>query len=217
MRNDPREGGLLAGELAAARSKPPRLKTLDLSGNRLTAGSLAPLVSSEAVATVEDLDLSDNNPGAEGVAVLAPRTLPGASVAAPASHAARRMKASRRSSKRPISSPNCEACRWAGTTSARPPRPSSRTAGRRIFASWTFARTASGDRGAVGLGAKAHLLTNLIELDLAESHVGDAGVKGILSSPFAERLLFLNLTGSPASTETKRLLKREGWAIGFCV
>src|SRR5438128_226792 len=45
-------------------TNPPRLASLDLSGNRLTAELVARLLSAPAIAAVEDLDLSDNNLGA---------------------------------------------------------------------------------------------------------------------------------------------------------
>ncbi len=205
MRNDPREGGLLAGELARL-SNPPRLKKLDLSGNRLTAGSLAPLVSSEVVAAVEDLDLSENNLGAEGVAVLARGTLPAL-----------------RSLRLRGTPPQDEGVAALVGAVFFPELRSLALGANNLGpnAALAIANGPSdnlrvldlsdnrvGDRGAVGLARSAHL-PNLIDLDLAEAHVGDAGVTAILDSPLAEQLVFLNLSGSPMSDGMKELLKER--------
>ena len=55
---------------------PPRLQTLELSGNRLTADHLSRLLSSPVAAEIENLDLSDNNLGAEAVRAVATVNLP---------------------------------------------------------------------------------------------------------------------------------------------
>ena len=205
MRNDPREGGLLAGELARL-DRPPRLKKLDLSGNRLTAGSLVALVSSEAVAAVEALDLSDNRVGAEGAAALARGALPAL-----------------RSLRLRGTPPQDEGVAALVGAGFFPELRSLALGANNLGPNAALAIAAGpsenlrvldlsdnrvGDRGAVGLARSAHL-PNLIELDLAEAHVGDAGVRGILNSPLADRLLLLNLSGSPVSSETKRLLKAK--------
>ncbi len=59
----------------------PRRRNSDLSSNRLTAEVVSRLVSSRAVNAVEDLDLSENNLGAEGVTAAGSRKLPGVAVA----------------------------------------------------------------------------------------------------------------------------------------
>lgn len=203
MRNDPREGGLLAGELARL-SNPPRLTTLDLSGNRLTAASLAPLLSSEAVVAVEDLDLSDNNLGPLGVAALARGEFP----ALRALHLLR-------------TRPQDDGVAALVGASSFPELRSLALGGNNLGPNAALALAGApaenlrvldlrenrvGDRGAVALARSAHL-PNLIELDLAEAHVGDAGVTAILDSPLAEQLVFLNLSGSPMSDGMKELLK----------
>ncbi|MCI0702655.1 MAG: TIGR02996 domain-containing protein, partial [Planctomycetia bacterium] len=60
VRSDARGSGTMASALAT-HANPPRLKKLHLASNRLMAESLKPLVSSAALQTVEDFDLSDNN------------------------------------------------------------------------------------------------------------------------------------------------------------
>jgi hypothetical protein len=74
-RDDQRRGGAVVAELTRL-ADPPHLKKIDLSGNRLTADTLARLVEAPALAAVEDLDLSDNNLGPEGVRALADARLP---------------------------------------------------------------------------------------------------------------------------------------------
>ncbi len=69
IRNDTRMGGPLAGELSRL-THPTRLTRLDLSGNRLSPEVLARLAVSPAIQNVEELNLSDNNLGASGMAAL---------------------------------------------------------------------------------------------------------------------------------------------------
>nr|WP_171470891.1 TIGR02996 domain-containing protein [Frigoriglobus tundricola] len=142
VRNDQRQGGPLAGGLARL-SQPPRLKKLDLSGNRLTADTLAALVASEAVAAVDDLNLSDNNLGAAGGGGGSRGAHCRPLRAAPAPPRGRRRRGWTRWSARP-SSPNCGASRSPGTISDRR-RPSPwPTAPSRTCASSTCARPGSG-------------------------------------------------------------------------
>ena len=205
VRTDRRQGGWLAGELANL-SKPPRLTKLDLSGNRLTAASLAPLVSSAAVAAVEDLDLSDNTLDAEGVAALAWGEFP----ALRSLHLVRT-----RPQEAGIAAlvgagffPELRNLALGGNNLG-PNAALAVAAGPadnlRVLA---LPENRVGDRGAVALARSTHL-PNLIELDLAEAHVGDAGAKALLESPLAEQLVFLNLSGSPMSDGMKELLKER--------
>jgi len=75
-RNDDRHNhGAMASELTRL-ADPPRLRTLNLSGNRIDAEQLVRLVAAPVLSAVEELDLSDNNLGPEGAMVLAAARLP---------------------------------------------------------------------------------------------------------------------------------------------
>ncbi len=65
-----------------------------------------------------------------------------------------------------------------------------------------------GNDGA-GAIARAPRLARLRVLDLGFGMVGDEGIHAILDSPLADGLVLLNLVGSPASAETKELLKER--------
>jgi uncharacterized protein (TIGR02996 family) len=194
VRSDSRGGGTLAGELARHK-KPPALTKLDLSGNRLTAQALAPLVASAAVAAVEDLDLSDNNLGAEGVTAVAAGALPAlrslhllrtrpqeAGVAA-------LVRASFFPELRSLSLGGNNLGPAAAVEIANPP------AGAVQLRVLDLRDNKIGDRGAAAL-ANSPRLASLIELDLAESRVGDAGAKAMADSPHLGGLLYLNLFGN---------------------
>ena len=62
-----------------------------------------------------------------------------------------------------------------------------------------------GNAGAAALAAAD--LPHLAVLDLSYSMVGDDGARAILDSPLADRLVLLNLTGSPASDEMKQAVR----------
>lgn len=64
----------------------------------------------------------------------------------------------------------------------------------------------AGNDGVVALARSPHL-ARLLVLDLGFSQVGDEGILAILESPWVEGLVRLNVIGSPASAETKELLK----------
>ena len=66
----------------------------------------------------------------------------------------------------------------------------------------------SNDSRAEAIARSPHL-AGLVVLDLGYAQVGDDGVLAILESPLADGLVFLNLSGSPASAETKELLKAK--------
>ncbi len=70
-----RAGGAVTAALAGL-TRPPRLKRLDISGNRLTWLSLDTLRTSAVLDSLGELDLSDNNLGPEGLAALEEVPLP---------------------------------------------------------------------------------------------------------------------------------------------
>jgi uncharacterized protein (TIGR02996 family) len=203
VRSDQRDGGRLAGELARL-AKPPRLTKLDLSGNRLTAEALTPLVASEAVAAVEDFDLSDNTLDAVGVQMLARGELP----------ALRSLHLLR-------TRPQEGGVNALAAADFFPELRSLSLGGNNLGPTAAFAIANSraenlrvldlrenriGDRGAISLAESSHL-GNLIELNLAESHIGDAGAEALTDSPHLGGLLYLNLSGNPISAGVANRLR----------
>jgi uncharacterized protein (TIGR02996 family) len=69
-----------------------------------------------------------------------------------------------------------------------------------------LASNAIGNAGAAAVAGSPHL-AGLRVLNLAYCMVGDEGIVALLESPLADSLVLLDLTGSPASAETKELLK----------
>ncbi len=69
-----------------------------------------------------------------------------------------------------------------------------------------FASNAVGNVGATAIAQSPHF-AGLLVLNLSYCMVGDEGILALLESPLAENLVLLDLTGSPASAETKELLK----------
>jgi Ran GTPase-activating protein (RanGAP) involved in mRNA processing and transport len=194
VRNDRRDGSSLAGELARL-AKPPELRKLDLSGNRLQAEPIGQLVSSEAVASVEDLDLSDNNLGAEGIAALAGGTFPNLR----SLHLLRT-----RPEEEGVASlaaadffPELRNLSLGGnnlapTSVVALANPSAAVLQLRVL---DLRENRIGDRGAITL-SESPRLANLIELDLAESRIGDEGAEALADSPYLGGLLYLNLFGN---------------------
>jgi uncharacterized protein (TIGR02996 family) len=74
-RDDRGGGRALITELTRL-ADPPRLKVLDLSGNRLNAEQLTRLLAAPALAVVGELDLSDNNLRAESLRAITAARLP---------------------------------------------------------------------------------------------------------------------------------------------
>ncbi|AMV23563.1 hypothetical protein VT84_04075 [Gemmata sp. SH-PL17] len=71
-----------------------------------------------------------------------------------------------------------------------------------------LASNAIGNAGAIAIARSPHF-AGLLVLNLSYCMVGDEGVLAILESPLANGLVFLDLTGSPASGESKELLKAK--------
>jgi uncharacterized protein (TIGR02996 family) len=193
VRNDQRGGGTVAGELVRYRG-PARLERLDITGNRLAAEPLAPLLAAPVLARVAELDLTDNHLGAPGCAVLAfaplthlcalnlARTRPtdaGAAAlgAAPFLPTLRALSLSDNN----LTSESAAALAAAPLHGLR----SLNLFGNRV-----------GDRGAEEL-ARSAALSGLLELDLSQCRVGDAGALALAESPHLGGLLFLNLHGEP--------------------
>ncbi len=206
VRSDQRRAGQLAGELARLH-QPPRLKKLDLSGNRLTADTLAALVASEAVTAVDDLNLSDNNLGAAGATALARGALPALRAlcllrAGPqAGGVDALVGADFFSELRSLSLAGNPLGPAAAIAVANGPVENLRVL--------DLHETRVGDRGAAAL-AQSPRLAGLLELDLAESHIGDAGAEALAGSPHLSGLLYLNLYGNSIEGAAARLRARFG-------
>jgi uncharacterized protein (TIGR02996 family) len=205
VRSDRRAGGNLAGELTRL-GKPPRLKKLDLSANRLTAATITQLIESPAAESVEELDLSDNTLRSEGVAAIAGGALPNLralhllrtrpeeeGVAALASAPLFREL-------RSLSLGGNNLGPTAATAVAHAPADQLRVL--------DLHDNRIGDRGAVTLAGSPHL-ANLVLLDLAEAQVGDSGAEALAESPHLDGLIYLNVYGNPITDRGVDLLRER--------
>ncbi|HEY1191631.1 MAG TPA: TIGR02996 domain-containing protein [Gemmata sp.] len=205
VREDRPGGGSLVGALARL-PRPPQLKRLDLSANRLTAESLGPLASSAALGAVEELNLSDNNLGAEGTAVLAGAALPN-------------LRALGLVRTRPTVDgvaalvgagffSGLRSLMLGGNNLAVPAVTYVTGAPVRNLSVLSLDLNRVGDRGAAALASGANL-TGLLVLDLAETQIGDSGADALARSEPLNQLMYLNLYGNAIGDATK-LRRRFG-------
>jgi len=207
-RDDRAGGRTLVNELTRL-ADPPRLKSLDLSGNRLTAEQLHPLLAAPALSAVEELNLGDNNLRAAGLDTLAAARLPNLRTL----HLLRTQ---------PQESAVHELARsdlFAGLRSLSlgennlPPSAAASLAGGPGAANLRvldLRENRLGDAGAATLAESPHL-RNLLHLDLAANGVEDAGAAALVESPHLGGLICLDLHGnviSPAAAT--RLRQRYG-------
>jgi hypothetical protein len=208
-RDDQRRGGAVVAELTRL-ADPPHLKRIDLSGNRITADTLARLIEAPALAAVEDLDLSDNNLGPEGVRALAAARLP-------------HLRSLHLLRTRPETDgvralvgaaflPELRGLALGGNNlgpaAAKLIADSPAVGSLRVLDLGGENRL--GDRGAAALAGSPHL-GKLVLLDLAENQVGEAGAAAVADSAGLGGLIYLDLYGnvfSPAAAD--RLRKRFG-------
>ncbi|MDY3560197.1 TIGR02996 domain-containing protein [Gemmata sp. JC673] len=207
VREDRQGGGSLVGALARL-AKPPRLKKLDLSSNRVTDAALAPLLASAAMETVEELNLSDNNLGAEGLETLAGAALPN-------------LRSLNLIRTRPTGAgvyaltgasffPELRSLGLGGNNL--PPAAAERLA----QAGRTSLRILGLDGNRIGGGGAAALaggenLSGLLVLDLAEAGIDDDGADALAQTARLGGLLYLNLYGNTlTATAAARLRKRFG-------
>jgi Leucine-rich repeat (LRR) protein len=203
---DERGGGRTMAEVLARLPTPPRLKSLDLSGNRLTAEHLRPLLASKALAAVEELNLSDNNLRSATVGTIAAADLPRLRVlhllrTQPEEAGVRALTGSelfaglRSLSLGENNLPAAVAEGLAGPGAANLRVLDVR--GNRL-----------GDAGARALAASPHL-RNLLHLDLATNRIGDDGAEALADSPHLGGLICLDLHGNDLSPEVAALLRRR--------
>jgi uncharacterized protein (TIGR02996 family) len=208
-RDDQRSGGAVLAELIQL-ADPPRLKKLDLSGNRITADAVGRLAAAPALAAVEDLDLSGNTLGPDGVRALIdaaffPDRLP-------------RLRSLHLLHTRP----ETDGVRALTATAFFPELQSLSLGGNNLgpAAAKLIADSPAvgslrvldlrenrlGDRGAAALAASRHL-HNLMQLDLAENQIGEAGAAAIAESAALDGVIYLNLYGNPFSPAAADRLK----------
>jgi uncharacterized protein (TIGR02996 family) len=205
----PGGGGRALVDGLARLTNPPRLESLDLSGNRLTAELVARLLAAPAASTVADLDLSDNNLGAAGVRAIAAADLPhlrslhllrtrpeedGVRALAEAGFLAGLRGLTLGGNILPPS---------AARVLARAPD----APGLRLL---DLRDNRLGDSGAAAL-ADSPRLQNLVYLDLAENGIEDRGADALAESPHLDGLIYLDLYGNPVSpAAADRLVRRFG-------
>lgn len=207
VREDRPGGGSLVGTLGQL-AKPPRFKKLDLSSNRITEPALVPLLASTALQTVEELNLSDNNLGAEGLEVLAGATLPNLRVlnlirTRPTAAGAQSLTGA-------SFFPQLRSLALGGNNlpSSAAERLAQASGGGLRVLSLDGNRT--GGRGAAALAGGAGL-SGLLVLDLAEANVDDDGADALAQSEHLSGLMYLNLYGNTLTAGAAgRLRKRFG-------
>ncbi|MFM8275160.1 MAG: TIGR02996 domain-containing protein [Gemmata sp.] len=207
VREDRPGGGSLVGALARL-PHPPQLTNLDLSGNRLNAESLRPLLESAALEAVVELSLSDNNLGAAGTAALAAAPLPNLR----ALHLART-----RPTVEGVAAlvganffRGLRGLSLAGNSLA--PAAAARLAGAPASGLCVLNLDGNnlGDPGAVALATGANL-AGLLVLEAAEAGIGGPGADALAQSAALAGLMHLGLCGNalPAPAAA-RLRKRFG-------
>lgn len=205
-RDDRAGGRTLVSELTQL-ADPPRLRVLDLSGNRLTAEQLGRLAGAPALSAVEELDLSDNNLRAAGVRAVAGANLPHlrclrllrtqpetGGVEALASSA---LSGELRSLTLGGNNLPPVAAAILGS--------SSRASNLRVL---DLRENRLGDAGAAALAASPHL-ANLVHLDLATNLVEDDGADALAGSPHLGGLIYLDLHGNVISPPAAARLNRR--------
>jgi Ran GTPase-activating protein (RanGAP) involved in mRNA processing and transport len=207
-RDDRAGGRTLVNELIQL-ADPPRLKTLDLSGNRLTGEQLTRLLAAPALSLVEDLDLSDNNLGAEAVGSMATANLPHLR----SLHLLRTRP--EEDGVRALSEATFLSDLRSLTLGGNnlPPSVAAILAGSKAVANLRVLdlhENRLGDSGATSL-ANSPFLRNLAHLDLSSNLIEDDGADALMESPYLAGLIYLNLSGNIiAAPTTARLKSRFG-------
>jgi uncharacterized protein (TIGR02996 family) len=207
-RDDQRRGGSIVTELTRL-VDPTRLKRLDLSGNRITPERLVRLLANPALASVVDLNLSDNNLGRAGIRALVAgflQQLRGLHLARtwPEESGIQDLVEAMFSAE--LRSLNLTGNNL-GPSTATVLAGSPSVAELRIL---DLRDNRLGDAGAATLATSPYL-GSLLLLDLAENGIGDAGADALAQAPTLSGLVALELAGNTISEPTqKRLRDRFG-------
>jgi uncharacterized protein (TIGR02996 family) len=205
-RDDRAGGRTLANELAQL-ADPPKLRVLDLSGNRLTAEQLGRLAGAPALSAVEELDLSDNNLRAAGVRAVAGANLPHLRSlrllrTQPEEGGVRALTGSALLGElRSLTLGGNNLPPAAADVLAASPAVSNL----RVL---DLRENRLGDAGAAALAASPHL-RNLVHLDLSTNLVEDDGADSLAGSPHLGGLIYLDLHANVISPAPASRLKRR--------
>jgi uncharacterized protein (TIGR02996 family) len=204
--SDGRGGQTIVTELIQL-ADPPRLRSLDLSGNRLTPDRLGQLLAAPALVAVEELNFGDNNLGPEGMRVLAAARLP-------------QLRGLHLLRTRP-GVEGVEALAVAGGDAglfgltlggnnlpAAAARVLARAPGLSNLRVLDLRENRLGDAGAAALADSPHL-RNLVQLDLAENGIEDDGALALADSAHLAGLVCLDLHGNVISPPAAAALKRR--------
>jgi Ran GTPase-activating protein (RanGAP) involved in mRNA processing and transport len=206
-RADRAGGRTLVNELIQL-ADPPRLKTLDLSGNRLTGEQLRRLLETPALSLVESLDLSDNTTlGAEAVGMIAKARLPHLR-SLYLLHTRPEEDGVRALSEADILS-DLRSLTLGGNNLS--PTVAAILAGSKAVANLHVLdrrENRLGDLGAKSLANSPHL-QNLVHLDLSSNRIEDDGANALAESPYLGGLIHLNLNENTISTSATTQLKRR--------
>jgi uncharacterized protein (TIGR02996 family) len=204
---DDRGGGRALVDALTRLADPPRLKVLDLSGNRLNAEQLTRLLASPSLAAVEELALSDNNLRAESLRAIAAARLP-----------------QLRSLHMLRTQPEEAGVRALAGSALLGELRSLTLGGNNLPAAAAVVLGASPyvanlrvldlrenrleDAGAISLATSPHL-RNLVHLDLASNLIEDDGADALAESPHLTGLICLDLHGNLISPPAADRLKRR--------
>jgi uncharacterized protein (TIGR02996 family) len=186
---------------------PPRLQSLGLAGNRLTADHLTRLFACPVSSEVEELDLGDNTLGADAVRAVASAELPhlrGLHLHAtrPEEDGVRALaEAGFLAGLRGLTLGGNNLSPTAAALLAGAPG----LAGLRVL---DLRENRLGDPGAAALAGSGHL-RNLVSLDLATNQIGDPGAVALAESPHFDALIHLDLSGNFVSDEVADRLERR--------
>ena len=202
-----RTGGCVVAVHLLRLADPPRLKTLDLSGNRMTAVILHPLLAAPALSALETLDLSDNNLRAEAVVAVASAKMPHLRTlrlvrTQPEDEGIRALAAAAFLGEvRSLSLGGNNLPPEAAVVLAQSPG----VANLRVL-EWRDNR--AGDAGAAAFAGCPNL-RNLVHLDLSSNLIEDYGADALVASPHLTGLIYLDLHGNVISPPAAARLKRR--------
>ncbi|MBA4188847.1 MAG: hypothetical protein C0467_12690 [Planctomycetaceae bacterium] len=204
---DDRAGGQTFVNELTHLADPPRLKVLDLQGNRLNPERVTRLVTAPALSAVEELDLSDNNLRAESLQAIAGAHLPHLR-----SLHLLRSHPEEAGVEALAHSPVLNELRslslggdYLTAASAEVLAASPRVTNLRVL---DMRENRLGDAGAIAIANSPHL-RNLVHLDLTGNLIEDAGADALAESPHMAGLIYLDLHGNVISPPAANRLKQR--------